>query len=344
MTADVLPADPTVMHGDVVPAFSVSETLARLVNRWLGAARDGSPSRSCPDLFQDFNLWTNPLLKSTDETPVEPIKLDGPKINSALHRNAFRTDLRETLGLEDEVVLGYDVSTHQGPVDHAAFREAGYTIGIAKATEGGRDKRGRGFADKRFAENWESMRKEGMIRTAYHFARVSEKTSDGYRGFERDAVNEAEWFLENYGQKILPGMLPPVLDIEWDKRATEAGVTADEVVAFCIAFVQTIRDKLGVWPIVYTGPNFWRYRLHRTLSLSKCPLWIVTGYGNNFEVADKKEIDGWDWFLHQHTNKAKRPDAPGKGVDANFFRGGLAQMRAMASIPETAQPELPKVA
>lgn len=343
MTADVIvPASD--MHGDVVPAFSLGEMLARLATGWLGARRDGAPSLSCSDLFTDFARWTNPRVQPNDETPVEPIPITGPKIATALHRNAFREDLRETLGLDEEVVLAYDVSHHQGPVDHRLFREAGYTMGIAKATEGGRDKRGNGFVDKRFADNWKAMEEEGLIRTAYHFARVSEKTSDGYTGFERDAVNEALWFLEHYGSEIRPGMLPPVLDIEWDKRASKAGVTADEVVAFCVAFVQTIRDKLGVWPIVYTGPNFWRYRLKRTLSLAKCPLWIVTGYGNNFQVTAKKEIPGWDWFMHQHTNKAKRPDAPGKGVDANFFRGSLAELRAMARIPEDAQPELPLVA
>jgi GH25 family lysozyme M1 (1,4-beta-N-acetylmuramidase) len=344
MTADALFAESTGMHGDIVPAFSLGETLARLATRWLGARRDASPSRTCPDLFDDFRQWTNPVVRPTDDTPVEPIRVAGPKIPGALYRNAFRKDLRATLALETEVVLAYDVSSHQGPVDHGLFRKAGYTVGIAKATEGGRDARGRGFVDKRFAENWRAMESEGLIRTAYHFARVSEKSSDGYRGFERDAVNEAEWFLHHYGDAIKAGMLPPVLDIEWDKKATEAGVTAEEVVAFCIAFVQTVRDKLGVWPIIYTGPNFWRYRLNRTLSLSKCPLWIVTGYGNNFQVESKKEIEGWDWFMHQHTNRAKRPDADGKGVDANYFRGSLADLRAMASIPQTAEPELPLAA
>jgi hypothetical protein len=80
------------------------------------------------------------------------------------------------------------------------------------------------------------------------------------------------------------------------------------------------------------------------MQLSKCPLWIVTGYANNFEVTKKKEIPGWDWFLHQHTNKAKRPDAPGKGVDANYFRGSLRDLRAMAGISEHAIADVPRVA
>ena len=336
------------MHGDVVPTHSLGEWLARLaVGWWSGAASDGTPSRACDDLLEEFRDWTNPKLPPTEDTPVEPLPLDsGPRIPSALFDNAFRSDLRETLGLDKEVVLAYDISKHNGNVDHAAFRDAGYTMGIAKATEGGRDKRGDGYADPKFAQNWKAMKEAGMIRTAYHFARVSEKTSDGYRGFERDGVNEAEWFLDNYGREILPGMLPPVLDIEWDKRATRAGVRGDEIIAFSVAFVQQIRDVLGVWPIVYTGPNFWKFRLKRTLRLSKCPLWIVTGYGNNFKVNRKKEIDGWDWFLHQHTNRAPRPDRkPGKGgVDANFFRGSLADIRAMASIPENAQPKVPLAA
>jgi len=211
-------------------------------------------------------------------------------------------------------------------------------MGICKATEGGSTSSGKGFLDKRFKENWAAMEREGLIRTAYHFARVSRKASDGGKGIGHDAENEALWFLDAYGDEVKPGMLPPVLDIEWDRKATAANITADEVLEFCVAFVETVKSRLGVTPIVYTGPNFWRYRLKRSLKLAKCPLWIVAGYTNRFEVSKKKEIEGWDWFLHQHTNKAKRPDGGKGGIDANYFRGSLADLRRMAGIPDNAAP------
>jgi len=333
-----------LMHGDDVP-FSLGEWLSQLLAQFLGAANNGTPSRSYSDLAEDFRKWTNePKVepKPTPEPESDPESIFKPPsappvvvpdkkivtIPQVLHDVAFR---------DVDTVLGYDVSHHQGSVDHVKFREAGYSIGICKATEGGVDKKGNGYVDPRFHENWKALKEAGLIHTAYHFARVSEKTSDGFKGIERDAVNEAKWFLMNYGDKIAPGMLPPVLDIEWDKRANAAGIKADDVLAFCIAFVQAVRDKLGVWPIVYTGPNFWRYKLKRSLALSKCPLWIVTSYKDNHIVTPKKEIPGWDWFMHQHSNSAKRPDDPKRGVDENYFRGPMADLRAMASIPEDAQ-------
>jgi len=340
MTADVLDTDLVGMHGDVVPAYSAWEWLSRLFVRFLGPQNDAEPSLSTPELMEEFRDWT--VERTTPPAPsdpdVTPVEAPSFPISQALYDNAFRTDLREVLGLDREVVLAYDVSVHQGAVDHRAFREAGYTMGICKATEGGSTSSGKGFLDKRFKENWAAMEREGLIRTAYHFARVSRKASDGGKGIGHDAENEALWFLDAYGDEVKPGMLPPVLDIEWDRKATAANITADEVLEFCVAFVETVKSSLGVTPIVYTGPNFWRYRLKRSLKLAKCPLWIVAGYTNRFEVSKKKEIEGWDWFLHQHTNKAKRPDGGKGGIDANYFRGSLADLRRMAGIPDNAAP------
>jgi len=314
------------MHGDKVPVFSFMELVTRfLALFWSSASEEKPKGKATQDLHRENREWCNP--PAQDPEPEEDVVRLHPK----LWDNAFT---------ERDVVLGYDVSSHQGPVDHEKFDD--YPFVIIKATEGGKSKDGEGFVDPRFEENKRKLLAAGKIWSAYHFARVSHKSFAGEEGIEADARNEAEWFLDHYGRKIEPGMLPPVLDIEWDKRATAAGVTSKKVVRFCEVFVEYIKDELGVWPIVYTGPNFWRFRLRKTLSLSQCPLWIVSGYTNKHEEP-AKEIPGWDWVIHQHTNKEPRPDGKPPGtsgrMDANFFRGSMADLRAMAYIPENAKKQ-----
>jgi len=315
------------MHGDKVPVFSFADLIARILGFFSNPPRDGAPKgKPTEELHIENTKWTN----EGAELP-EP-KAPEPEVLRLAHK------LWETAFTERDDVLGYDVAKHQGPVDHE--RMVDFPFVILKATEGGKDKKGEGYADPRFAENKEKAIAAGKIWSAYHFARVSLKNSDGEKGFAEDGRNEAEWFLDHYGREILPGMLPPVLDIEWDDRATKAGVKANDVVVFCEAFIQYIKDELGVWPIVYTGPNFWKYRLAKTMSLSQCPLWIVSGYKGIYEEPTG-EIPGWDWVIHQHANNEPRPDGrpPGTSgeMDANYFRGSMADLRAMASIPENAQ-------
>lgn len=318
------------MHGDKL-SFSFADLLSRLLAWFSSSKSEEKPKgKATPDLHKENSEWTNKPAPTPAE-PVEEPEEDVVRLHPKLWDTAFT---------EREKVLGYDVAKHQGPVDHEQMDD--FPFVIVKATEGGKNKEGEGYVDPRYEENRDNAIAAGKIWSAYHFARVSHKSYAGDEGIEADARNEAEWFLDHYGREIKPGMLPPVLDIEWDKRASKAGVTAKEVVRFCEVFVQYIKDELGVWPIVYTGPNFWRFRLAKTMSLSMCPLWIVSGYKGIYEEPDK-EIPGWDWVIHQHTNAHPRPDGKPPGtsgkMDANFFRGSMADLRAMASIPENAKKQ-----
>jgi len=312
------------MHGDRVPVLSFADLVARILGFFSNDKPDGPPKgKATQDLHKENAEWTN--------------KSDAPKV-PRLAPVCLTPKLWDTAFGEHDNILGYDVAKHQGPVDHEKMVD--YPFVFLKATEGGKDKEGNGYVDPRFQENKAKVIASGKIWSAYHFARVSLKNSDGKKGFAEDGRNEAEWFLDHYGRKIEPGMLPPVLDIEWDKRADKAGVKAKDVVVFCEAFVQHIKDELGVWPIVYTGPNFWKYKLAKTMTLSMCPLWIVAGY-KGITDEPSKEIPGWDWVIHQHSNSTPRPDGKPPGtsghMDANYFRGSMADLRAMASIPENAE-------
>ncbi len=320
--------DPTRMHGDSVGVHSLAELL-RFGADFFRSDRPADPAlgHAFRALMQEYVEWCQRQNSGTDVVgrPKPPV------ISAALHRSAFA---------EYKRVLGVDIATHQGNFDFDEYDDTPFVI--IKATEGGRDSDGNGYRDPRFHDsekygkgNRTKAIEAGKIWSAYHFARVSRRTSSGATGIEKDGINEAQWLLDNYGREVLPGMLPPCLDIEWDKRATKAKITSHEIIAFCEAFVGTIKDELGIWPMVYTGPNFWKFRLRKTLVLSQCPLWMVSGYTGR-HARPRKGIEGWDWVIHQYTNKRRRPDKAGSGVDGNYFRGKMAELRAMASIPENA--------
>jgi hypothetical protein len=77
---------------------------------------------------------------------------------------------------------GIDVSNNNGRIDWDAVAGAGITFAIAKITEG------TWFRDGYFAENWAEMKRLGIYRGAYHFARPS----------VRSAEQEADYFLDAF--------------------------------------------------------------------------------------------------------------------------------------------------
>ncbi len=210
-------------------------------------------------------------------------------------------------------VTGIDVSKWQGKVDWKKVAAAGHKFAFIKATEGV------GFVDPRFHENWKACQAAGMIRGAYHFARVS-------RPIDMDAVAEAEHFSTTVG-KLGPGDLPLVLDIEWDKRAK--GIKPKEIVRWCGNFLETVHRLSKKKPIVYTGRNFWRWKLAKTQALSSYVLWQVY-YSSKAKAP--LSIDGWPATFWQWSHKRPVSGVKTKKVDENRFLGTHARLKKFAGL------------
>lgn len=209
------------------------------------------------------------------------------------------------------MIAGIDVSKWQGKsVDWSAVRRAGNSFAYCKASEGV------GYRDRTFERNWQAAREAGLLVGAYHFARVSKSPN-----IESDARNEADWFSE-----VTAGMsecLPPVLDIEWDKRAK--GIEPQEVVEWCVKFLARLETNTHRLPIVYTGRNFWRWKLNKTMGLTRYPLWLVQ-YGNGSGPA--KKIPGWPYTFWQWSHTLPIAGIPGN-VDRNWFKGSLDALKLL---------------
>lgn len=93
-------------------------------------------------------------------------------------------------------VRGVDVSAYQGAIDWPTLSAQDIDFAFIKATEGS------SFVDSRFAYNYKEAQKTSLRIGAYHFF-----------SFDSAGETQADHFIETV-QRI-PGMLPPVVDIEF---------------------------------------------------------------------------------------------------------------------------------
>ncbi len=175
---------------------------------------------------------------------------------------------------------GLDVSWHSGSVDWGQVEDQGHTFAFVKATEGV------DLKDPMFDAHWAEMKKEGLIRGAYHFYVAKDSP-----------VDQAKFFIRNV--RLEPGDFAPVLDIEvMDEKPPEN--FADQVKIW----LDLVEKHYGVKPILYTTPNFGDAYFEG--KLGEYPLWIA-----EYEVDAPRLPDGWShWHIWQF-----RENAPIEGVE-----------------------------
>jgi len=223
-------------------------------------------------------------------------------------------------------VQGFDVSHWQRGVIFGEAKESGRKFAIIKATEGV------GYVDPWFERNFDAAREAGVIRGAYHFARVSKSQR---MTISEDAKQEADHFCKTVlDAGFDDNDLPPTLDIEWDKRAK--GVKSREIITWCKVFLARVEELTGRIPIVYTGKNYWRYKLAKTNELRRYYLWQVDIHHRKAPV----EIPGWPACIWQYTFKVNIPGVGSKrGDDNDVFRGTEDDLRRMIRESNTKQFE-----
>ncbi len=196
---------------------------------------------------------------------------------------------------------GLDVSYHSGRVDWRAAAAQGSRFALTLATAGD------DFRDPFFPCHWERMRQAGLLRGAYHFFVADDDPRQQARAFLSHVVYE-------------PGDLVPVVDIE--KVGPHPPRDLPQRLQ---AFVDEIEARLGVKPIIYTGPAFWNANFRG--GFGDYPLWLAQ-YG-----VDRPAVPaGWNrWIFWQWRGNADLPDvAP--VVDLDRLGAGVDLSRLL--IPE----------
>lgn len=220
-------------------------------------------------------------------------------------------------------IRGIDVSSHDANVDFDAVAKSGRAFAFIKATEG------LGYVSPYFDSQHIRARAAGLMTGPYHYL----------LGLQ-DGRAQADFFLATIGTTRQPGDLPPAVDIEKDNNV---GVGPDRMIPTAEAFCARIRAVLGVDPLVYTYPDYWRTDMGNPRALSQYPLWMAS-----YNPVGPSIVGGWKsaafWQNDDHgdvpgvregweRNNPARPSGRGS-CDTDIFMGTMAQLRALAGYKE----------
>jgi lysozyme len=193
---------------------------------------------------------------------------------------------------------GIDVSYHQQTIDWQRVWRAGIRFAFIRLSDGAN------LRDPRFARNWAEARRAGLVRGAYQYFRPDQSV---------DA--QAELMIAAMRDRAR-GDLPPVIDIEVD-----GGLPPAAVAERAAAWIDLVKRRLGVEPIVYTGSDLWRSGGSGPLGAQ--PLWIA-----HYTPGCPALPPPWTrWTFWQHSDRGGVPGIEGP-VDLDRFAGTLGELRA----------------
>jgi MYXO-CTERM domain-containing protein len=201
-------------------------------------------------------------------------------------------------------VHGLDVSYYDDSVDWNVAHAAGIDFAFIRVTDGTQ------YKDPTFAAYWAGARAAGVLRGGYQFFRPAE-----------DPIAQADLMLSLMGP-VLPGDLPPVLDVE-----TSGGLTQTQVTAAVHAWVDHVTAAIGRAPIVYAGLYSWP-DLTGSADLTTSPLWLA-----QYTTAACPNIPApWTkWMFWQHSNTGVVDGVVSGELDLDVFDGTLADLKAFAA-------------
>ncbi len=210
-------------------------------------------------------------------------------------------DQAATVCATGPTVNGIDVSEYDTAVDWPTAKAAGIEYAFVRVSDG------LAYPDTKFSEYWPGARAAGVIRGAYQYFRP-----------DVDPVQQADLLLSSMGT-LMPGDLPPVLDLEVaDGLSTTAVVTAVQ------AWIAEITTAIGRPPIVYAGLYSWP-TLTGGADVTTSPLWIA-----QYTTAACPDIpDPWtQWLFWQDSDTGVVNGVTSSQLDLDLFNGTLADLQA----------------
>ncbi len=196
-------------------------------------------------------------------------------------------------------IHGIDVSRYQSNIQWKLVKDMKVDdiqlhFAFIKATEGV------GNQDKFFNRNWSRAKDAGVVRGAYHFFLPS-----------KSGKQQAENFIRTV--EILPGDLPPVLDVEVTNRQSSK-IIRERVKEW----LETVENYYGITPILYTNIDF--YNRHLGDDFDEYPLWIA-----HYKQKERPRIHR-NWHFWQHSEEGLVNGIAGQ-VDFNVFNGDSADFK-----------------
>lgn len=204
-------------------------------------------------------------------------------------------------GPEQWEVFGVDVSAYQGEVDWELLARQGVDFAFIKATEGS------GLQDRQFSGNWAGAAAAGVRAGAYHFF-----------SYDSPGRTQAENFIGLV--PAAPGMLPPVVDIEFYGRYLKEPPEREQVRAILNPLLAALEEHYGMKPILYvTYRSYYRYLAGG--DYEAYPVWCSSPM--IFPL-----VPGWQFWQYSHSARLQGYCGSEACIDLNIFRGSRAEFDA----------------
>ncbi|MBR1693188.1 MAG: glycoside hydrolase family 25 protein [Lachnospiraceae bacterium] len=237
------------------------------------------------DIFgQSYQAEIDPLVKKQDYKR-EGFVREGQKLSyQGDERYRFR--------------LGVDVSYHQGTVDWAKVKEAGYDFAFLRIGYRGYGEAGRLCEDTKFYDNFAQARAAGLDVGVYFFSQAVN---------EREAAEEAEFVLQLLGGIDL--QMPVVYDPEKlpGVQTRVDDLSREQFTQNVLTFTRLIREN-GYEPMLYSNMLFEAYEYDLT-QLSDLDIWYA-----DYEPYPQTP---YAFAIWQYTNEGQVDGISG-GVDLNI--------------------------
>jgi lysozyme len=197
---------------------------------------------------------------------------------------------------ESYPVHGIDVARFQSALNWGEARTSGVNFAFIKATEGG------DLIDPMFEDHWQGAGRAGVARGAYHFYY-----------FCTPPEVQASWFIQNVPKTA--GMLPPVLDLEWNPFSPTCTLRppAETVRRNAQVFMRILQAHYGQRPIIYTTPDF--YETNQMGQVRGVEFWLRSTAAHPSERYPNER-----WTFWQYTSTGRVPGALGD-LDINVYSG-----------------------
>lgn len=203
---------------------------------------------------------------------------------------------------------GIDVSHYQGNINWGAVKGSGIKFAFIKATES------TNYIDPKFGANYPGAHGAGVIRGAYHFARLGASSGGAQANYFAD--HGGAWSADNL-------TLPGVVDLEGSCDRNVA-----DTKAWIHDFYNTYKARTGRDVIIYTSASWWNRCAGGTNEFAaKTPLWVAswTSAGSPTMPSGFGGYTFWQW-----TDKWSVGGISG-AVDGDVFNGSDARLLALAN-------------
>lgn len=189
---------------------------------------------------------------------------------------------------------GIDVSEWQGDIDFEAVRDAGIEVVYIRTGEGN------AYVDAYFQANYLKARAAGLKIGYYHYVTASTVA---------EAQQQAEFFYSLIQDKQTDCY--PAMDYE-----SFPGLTDQEINEVGSAFMETLTERLGYRPALYTdsydASELW------DPSFSSYPLWIA-----DYDVMAPESIGPWaSWDGFQYSDRGQTGGIS-QDVDMDYFKDSM---------------------